>query len=98
MELGLEQPLPTLALHYACEDSIFENACNIFDIETGHMPSNTIDIDPSFRQRATSFVLNLSSEMDLDPFVSYLANNYLDRFLSTQQIQVRTLDQEYWNI
>lgn len=90
MELDLEQPLPTPALYYTCQDSMFDNTSYIFDIESQHMPSNTIDIDPSFRQQAISFIINLSSHGDLDPFLSYLAINYIDRFLSAQPIQVRT--------
>ncbi|XP_074375361.1 putative cyclin-D6-1 isoform X2 [Apium graveolens] len=85
MELDLEQPLPTPALYYTCQHS--ENTSCIFDIESQHMPSNTLDIDPSFRQQAICFIMNLSSHGDLDPFLSYLAINYLDRFLSNQPIQ-----------
>lgn len=87
MELDLEQPLPTLALFYPCQDSMFEDTSNIFDIESQHMPSNTVDIDPSFRQQTTSFIMNMSSHGDLDPYLSYLAINYLDRFLCTRPIE-----------
>ncbi|KAK1393266.1 CYCLIN domain-containing protein [Heracleum sosnowskyi] len=87
MELDLEQPLSTLALYYTCQDSMFEDASYIFDIESQHMPSNTINIDRSFRKQAISCIMNLSSHGDLDPFLSYLAINYLDRFLCTQPIQ-----------
>ncbi|KAL8126727.1 putative cyclin-D6-1 isoform X1 [Apium graveolens] len=90
MELDLEQPLPTPALYYTCQHS--ENTSCIFDIESQHMPSNTLDIDPSFRQQAICFIMNLSSHGDLDPFLSYLAINYLDRFLSNQPIQ----DEKPW--
>ncbi|KAL1823109.1 hypothetical protein ACET3Z_009887 [Daucus carota] len=79
MELDLEEPP---ALYYTCEDSMFDN---IFDIESQHMPSNSNHIDPVFRQQAMSLIL--SSHKDLDPFVTYLAINYLDRFLSTGAIQ-----------
>ena len=89
MELDLEEPP---ALYYTCEDSMFDN---IFDIESQHMPSNSNHIDPVFRQQAMSLIL--SSHKDLDPFVTYLAINYLDRFLSTGAIQVRT-DHEFRTI
>lgn len=91
MELDLEEPP---ALYYTCEDSMFDN---IFDIESQHMPSNPNHIDPALRQQAMSLILNLSSHKDLDPFVTYLAINYLDRFLSTGAIQVQT-DHEFWII
>ncbi|CAN1191036.1 Putative cyclin-D6-1, partial [Linum perenne] len=59
----------------------------LFLLESEHMPSLSYSQSlkssgVSFRQEAVSFILKASSRFD--PFLSYLAVNYLDRFLSTQ--------------
>lgn len=97
MELDLKQPLPMPAsYYYTSQDSDFDDTSYIFNIESQHMPSNFQDIDIFFRQKTISVISILSSNNNVDPFISYLAINYLDRFLSVQQIQV--LLQAQWKL
>lgn len=78
-EFDLENPLP--------------NSDTIFVIETDHMPAKSFleetDLRVSVRNETISLVLHFSR--NFDPFLSYLAINYLDRFLSTQFILVQFL-------
>ncbi|KAL2483280.1 putative cyclin-D6-1 [Forsythia ovata] len=73
-EYDLETPLPT--------------SDTLFFIETDHMPSKSFleetDLRVSVRRETISLVLYFSQ--NFDHFLSYLAINYLDRFLSTQCI------------
>uniref|UniRef100_A0A5B7BP54 Putative cyclin-D6-1 n=1 Tax=Davidia involucrata TaxID=16924 RepID=A0A5B7BP54_DAVIN len=85
MELDLENPLQ--AFHDIHADSV----PSLFLIESDHMPSHTYsqilqatDFDISVRRQTISLILQFSH--NFDPFLSYLAVNYLDRFLSTQPI------------
>ncbi|KAK8698642.1 hypothetical protein V6N13_114753 [Hibiscus sabdariffa] len=64
-------------------------ATSLFLAESDHMPSlhyiNTLkatDADVCFRQQAVSSISQFASKFD--PFIAYLAVNYLDRFLSSQ--------------
>ncbi|CAI9787614.1 unnamed protein product [Fraxinus pennsylvanica] len=79
-EFDLENPLP--------------NSDTLFVIETDHMPAKSFleetDLRVSVRNETISLVLYFSE--NFDPFLSYLAINYLDRFLSTQCI----LDGKPW--
>ncbi|KAI3465677.1 hypothetical protein Pfo_022340 [Paulownia fortunei] len=77
----LENPLPTSN----------EDFRLLFHIETDHMPSksylqtlNAPGSSPSTRRRIVSLILYFSR--NFDPFSSYLAVNYMDRFLSTHSI------------
>ncbi|KAG8362667.1 hypothetical protein BUALT_BualtUnG0052900 [Buddleja alternifolia] len=63
----------------------------LFQIETDHMPSkaylhtlNPADSNFSIRREIVSFIHRFSR--NFDPFSSYLAINYVDRFLSTHII------------
>ncbi|KAA8526447.1 hypothetical protein F0562_008350 [Nyssa sinensis] len=88
MEFDLENPLPTF------QDLHFDSVPSLFRIESDHMPSHTYspsflqlqatDFDISFRRETISLILHFSH--NFDTFLSYLAVNYLDRFLSTQSI------------
>lgn len=85
MDFNLENPLTnTHELH-------FDTIPSLFLIESDHMPSKDysktlkeMDSDHSFRREAISSVLRVSC--NFDPSLSYLAVNYLDRFLSSQGI------------
>ncbi|KAB5512988.1 hypothetical protein DKX38_030016 [Salix brachista] len=85
MDFNLENPLTnTHELH-------FDTIPSLFLIESDHMPSKDyskilkeMDFDQSFRREAISSVFRVSC--NFDPSLSYLAVNYLDRFLSSQGI------------
>ncbi|KAK6785051.1 hypothetical protein RDI58_018506 [Solanum bulbocastanum] len=84
MDYDLENPLP----FSHDEDTISP----LFNIETHHMPSKTylqILINSDFliniREATISIILQISQSFD-SPFLSYLAINYLDRFLSFHSI------------
>ncbi|KAK0590627.1 hypothetical protein LWI29_029653 [Acer saccharum] len=81
MEFNLENPLTNLH-HF--NDSLFL-------VESDHMISEdylktlkTRDFDFCLRREALSSILEISC--NFDPFLSYLAANYLDRFLSSQEM------------
>ncbi|KAA8524490.1 hypothetical protein F0562_010913 [Nyssa sinensis] len=85
MEFDLENPLPVF------QDLHADSALSLFLIESDHMPSDTYsrtlqatDFDFSVRRETISLILHLSR--NFDPLLSFLAVNYLDRFLSTQSI------------
>ncbi|KAJ6763757.1 CYCLIN-D6-1-RELATED [Salix purpurea] len=83
MDFSLENPLgDPREFHF---DTI---PSDLFLIESDHMPSKIlreiIDFDESFRREAVSSVLRVSC--NFDPSLSYLAVNYLDRFLSSHGI------------
>ncbi|XVF87600.1 hypothetical protein PTKIN_Ptkin18bG0133000 [Pterospermum kingtungense] len=65
----------------------------LFSSESDHMPSqnyvqclNTSDFHVSFRQEAVSLILQAQYSCNLDPYTPYLAVNYMDRFISRQEI------------
>ncbi|XP_041006089.1 putative cyclin-D6-1 [Juglans microcarpa x Juglans regia] len=83
MEFDLENPLTNL--HESRSDTI----TSLFHIESDHMPLEnylqslqTKGFDISVRREAISEISKFSCTFD--PFLSYLAVNYLDRFLSSQ--------------
>ncbi|CAN0914760.1 Putative cyclin-D6-1 [Linum grandiflorum] len=84
MEFELENPLPSCQ---CCnQDDHHLHSC-LFLVESEHMPSLSYSHSLkssafSFRQEAVSSILQASSRFD--PFLSYLAVNYLDRFLSAK--------------
>ncbi|KAK9284837.1 hypothetical protein L1049_024016 [Liquidambar formosana] len=84
MELDLENPLTNFF-----QDLHSDTIPSLFFTETDHMPSGnyflsleTEDFDATFRTEAVSLISQFS--YNYDPFLSYLAVNYLDRFLSSQ--------------
>ncbi|OMO90994.1 hypothetical protein CCACVL1_07239 [Corchorus capsularis] len=88
MELDLENPLTNFNdfCPVAAAATTFPS---LFLVESDHMPSpnyvDTVkarDLDVSFRRQAICSISQLSCKFD--PFLSYLAVNYLDRFLSSQ--------------
>ncbi|KAI3457276.1 hypothetical protein Pfo_013939 [Paulownia fortunei] len=81
MEFDLENPLPPSKDKFP----------SLFDIENDHMPSkiylqslNSAGSHLSIRREIVSSIFHFSS--NFDPFLSYLAINYMDRFLSTHSI------------
>ncbi|XP_062152717.1 putative cyclin-D6-1 [Alnus glutinosa] len=83
MEFDLENPLTDS--HEPHSDTI----PSLFLVESDHMPSENYSqslqaqgFDISVRREAISSISKLSC--DFDPLLSYLAVNYLDRFLSSQ--------------
>uniref|UniRef100_A0A2N9IE50 B-like cyclin n=1 Tax=Fagus sylvatica TaxID=28930 RepID=A0A2N9IE50_FAGSY len=85
MEFELEDPLTSFQDHQSDTHPI------LFASESDHMPSQnfltslkTSDSLASFRREAISYMSQFSS--NLDPFVPYLAVNYMDRFVSKQEI------------
>ncbi|XP_015070446.1 putative cyclin-D6-1 [Solanum pennellii] len=83
MEFDLENPLP-----FSHDETHLDTISPLFNIETHHMPSKTyfqILINSNFliniREATISKILQISQPFD-SHFLSYLAINYLDRFLS----------------
>ncbi|KAK8488228.1 hypothetical protein V6N11_047167 [Hibiscus sabdariffa] len=65
----------------------------LFSSESDHMPSRnyfhclrTSEFHVSFRQEAISLILQVQYSCNLDPYTQYLAINYMDRFISWQEI------------
>ncbi|CAL1393936.1 unnamed protein product [Linum trigynum] len=89
MEFDLENPLTS---HHGDHS---DTSTSLFLVESDHMPSLSYSKSVrtpagfafSFRQEAVSSILQVSC--CFDPFLSYLAVNYLDRFLSHQGIPQR---------
>ncbi|XP_068667601.1 putative cyclin-D6-1 [Aristolochia californica] len=69
-----------------------ETLASLFEAESDHMPAVNCHsfmsggFDVSFRQNAVSLVMKAQFSCGFDPFVAYLAINYLDRFVSSQEI------------
>ncbi|GMI74790.1 Cyclin D6;1 [Hibiscus trionum] len=88
MELDLENPLSNFNLFCPATSSP-----SLFLVESDHIPTqnyiNTLkanDLDISLRRQAISSISQFSRK--LGPFSSYLAINYLDRFLSSHGVLV----------
>ncbi|XP_011079045.1 putative cyclin-D6-1 isoform X1 [Sesamum indicum] len=72
----------------------------LFHTETAHMPSNTyiqtLSTAPRLRRRRWRIVSLIQyCSLNFDPFSSYLAINYMDRFLSTSRYCI-PLDGKPW--
>ncbi|KAF1882304.1 hypothetical protein Lal_00038950 [Lupinus albus] len=84
MEFDLEDPLANFKEHQNYTIS------QLFASESDHMPSpNSLALTHShvlFRCEAVSLILQVQFSCNLDPFVTYLAINYLYRFMSRQEI------------
>ncbi|EOY28467.1 D6-type cyclin isoform 2 [Theobroma cacao] len=89
----LEDPFTSLKEHQS------DTISALFSSESDHMPSQnylqclkTSDFYVSFRQEAISLILQLvlvgqaQYSCNLDPYTPYLAVNYMDRFISRQDI------------
>ncbi|XP_044503631.1 putative cyclin-D6-1 isoform X2 [Mangifera indica] len=87
MEFNLEYPFTNFQDLVLDDDT--ENLSSLFLVESDHMPSEdyikslkSTSSDFSLRQQAVSLIFQFSC--GFDPFLSYLASNYMDRFLSSQ--------------
>ncbi|XWS12756.1 hypothetical protein CRYUN_Cryun37aG0117500 [Craigia yunnanensis] len=83
----LEDPFTSLKEHQS------DTISALFSSESDHMPSQncfqclkTSDFYVSFRQEAISLILQVQYSYNLDPYTPYLAVNYMDRFISRQEI------------
>ncbi|KAE9595024.1 hypothetical protein Lal_00041112 [Lupinus albus] len=85
MEFHLEDPFASFKEHQNCTVSL------LFASESDHMPSpnslTSTHSHLSLRCEAVSFILQVQFSCNLEPFVTYLAINYLHRFMSRQEIQ-----------
>lgn len=86
-KFDLEDPLTSLDGHQS------DTISALFSSESDHMPSynyfqclKTSDFYVSFRQEAISLILQAQYSSNLDPYTQYLAVNYMDRFISWQEI------------
>ncbi|XP_020554035.1 putative cyclin-D6-1 isoform X2 [Sesamum indicum] len=87
MELDLQNPLTT---H---QDLQYDGVPSLFANESDHMPSllsfHASGFRCSIRRTALSLISQVKFAYNLDPFLVYLSFNYVDRFLSTQEILKR---------
>ncbi|GAY38441.1 hypothetical protein CUMW_036730 [Citrus unshiu] len=90
MEFDLENPFTSFEEHQS------DTLLDLFAIESDHMPSHNFiqylkitDFYVSLRQEAVSLVLQIQFSCNFEPFISYLAVTYLDRFISRQEIPQR---------
>ncbi|KAK2977088.1 hypothetical protein RJ640_017612 [Escallonia rubra] len=84
MEFELENPLTSFSQHQC------DTIPSLFANETDHMPSSLAFKPGSFRAalrgEAFSLVLQAQFASNFDPYISYLAVNYMDRFVSKQEM------------
>nr|WEV03861.1 D-type cyclin CYCD6;1 [Paeonia suffruticosa] len=83
MEFDLENPLTSFKEHQS------DTLPSLFASESDHMPSLNLknrDFDISFRQEAITLILQAKHSLKFDPFIPYLAVNYMDRFMSRQEM------------
>ncbi|VVA34808.1 PREDICTED: putative cyclin-D6-1 [Prunus dulcis] len=88
-EFGLQEPHSLASFQEHNLDTIPD----LFASESDHMPSHNSlscskdsDFYYAFRLEAISLFLQAQYSCNLDPFIPYLAINYLDRFLSKRDI------------
>ncbi|XP_043696581.1 putative cyclin-D6-1 isoform X1 [Telopea speciosissima] len=82
-EFDLENPLTS------SQDQQSDTMPALFAAESDHMPSDgfkTRDLDVSVRREAIALILQAQFSCRFDPFLHYLAVNYLDRFISRQEM------------
>ncbi|KAJ6416490.1 hypothetical protein OIU84_002366 [Salix udensis] len=88
MEFDLENPLTSL------KEYLSDEIPDLFLSESDHLPSKNFlrclktsaDFYVSFREEAISCILQAQYSCNYDPFIPYLAVNYMDRFISRQEI------------
>ncbi|CAI9772863.1 unnamed protein product [Fraxinus pennsylvanica] len=84
MDPALENPLASF------EDQQYDSVSALFANESDHMPCplsfKSSDLRCFIRRHAVSQIFNAQLCYGLDPFVVYLSVNYIDRFLSKQEI------------
>ncbi|KAM0943916.1 putative cyclin domain-containing protein [Dioscorea sansibarensis] len=79
MEFDLENPL-------ASADSEPDSASALFSAESDHMGSPITALNLHSRHQAVSLILQAQCACNMDPFMAYLAINYVDRFLARHEI------------
>ncbi|XP_042518007.1 putative cyclin-D6-1 [Macadamia integrifolia] len=84
-DFDLENPLTSYQEHES------DTIPALFGAESDHMPSEyyfegikTRDLDVSVRRKAIALILQAQFSCRFDPFIPYLAVNYLDRFIPKQ--------------
>ncbi|KAF8391433.1 hypothetical protein HHK36_023738 [Tetracentron sinense] len=87
MEFDLENPLTSFQEHQS------DTIPALFAAESDHMPSQNYsrsfksrDFDVSVRREIISLIVQTRFSCNFDPFIPYLAVNYLDRFISRQEM------------
>ncbi|XP_059660101.1 putative cyclin-D6-1 [Cornus florida] len=83
MEFDLENPLTSLEEHQ------IDTVPSLFANESDLMPSPTFnagDFRVSVRRQAISLISQAQFSCNFDDYISYLAINYIDRFISKQEI------------
>ncbi|KAH9796664.1 putative cyclin-D6-1 [Citrus sinensis] len=87
MEFDLENPFTSFEEHQS------DTLLDLFATESDHMPSHNFvqclkitDFYVSLRQETVSLILQIQFACNFEPFISYLAVTYLDRFISRQEI------------
>ncbi|KAA8519901.1 hypothetical protein F0562_014189 [Nyssa sinensis] len=83
MEFDLENPLTSFEEHQS------DTIPTLFANESDHMPSLAFKADDfpfSVRQQAISLLLQAQFTCNFDSFICYLAVNYMDRFISKQEM------------
>uniref|UniRef100_A0A5B7BFH5 Putative D6-type cyclin isoform 1 n=1 Tax=Davidia involucrata TaxID=16924 RepID=A0A5B7BFH5_DAVIN len=83
MEFDLENPLTSFKEHQS------DTIPDLFANEADHMPTLTFkagDFRFSVRQQAISLISQAQFSCNFDPFIYYLAVNYMDRFISKQEM------------
>ncbi|KAG5234874.1 cyclin-D6 [Salix suchowensis] len=88
MEFDLENPLTSF------KEYLSDEIPDLFLSESDHVPSKNFllclrtsaEFYASFREEAISRILQAQYSCNYDPFIPYLAVNYMDRFISRQEI------------
>ncbi|KAJ9690252.1 hypothetical protein PVL29_012750 [Vitis rotundifolia] len=83
MELDLENPLTCV------EEEQYDTVSALFDSESDHMASQIFLRSfhaESLRREAIALILQAQYSCNLDNFISYLAVNYVDRFISKKEV------------
>ncbi|XP_077242125.1 putative cyclin-D6-1 [Tasmannia lanceolata] len=86
-DFDLENPLTSF------HDNQSETVSSLFSTESDHMPLEstcesfkTKDFNVSVRHESISLIRKAQFSCEIDPFTAYLAVNYLDRFISRQEM------------
>lgn len=84
LDLVNPRPIENFKEHQLASDSVKD----LFAAESDHMPTFDSSLLRSFaavRPQAVSLVLQAQFSCTLDPFISYVAVNYMDRFISKRE-------------
>lgn len=82
MEFDLEDPFTTLK-----QIESYDSITKLFSVESAHMSMQEDDsFFTAFRQDAIALFLQMQYSCNFDPFTTYLAVNYMDRFIFRKEI------------